>query len=166
MDRDKRFDLYRRAIDAWGANAQVAVAGEELSELYRALSRMETPSRYSEENLVEELADAFIVCEQLMVIYEVEDLVVAQLCRWMDDEVEARPVQFRRALARLMALLCDHYDRGHIDPRDLQRLLVEVYYSIGDFQDGMELTDKVFDVMDKKLARLAARLERATKKQL
>lgn len=159
MDRNSRFDLYRRAIDVQGVNTQVAVAGEELSELYRALSRLETPDRYSEENLVEELADATIVCEQLMLIYEVDDLVSAQLCHWIDSGVVTRSVQFRRALARLMGLLCDHFDRGHVDNRDLQRLLVEVYYSVGDFQGRAGLSDRVFDAMDLKLARLAVLLD-------
>lgn len=154
MDRVVRFGLYKKAFDRWGVNAQVAVAGEELSELYRALSRMETPERYSVGNLVEEMADAIIVCEQVMLIYEIDDLVEEQLDGWRAGEFKVWAVGLRRALGRLMSLLCDHFDRGHIDPRELQRLLVEVLYGIENLSGRWDLSLLVERQMGVKLARL------------
>lgn len=69
-------DLYRKAIDKWGVDAQLDMLAEECAELIHArmrLLRAEAPARAgvleaAMDHFVEELADVEIVVEQARLI--------------------------------------------------------------------------------------------------
>jgi hypothetical protein len=66
--------MLHEVIDLHGIQKQAAVAGEECTELARALFRM-YEGRFSEENLFEEAADFYIMSEQVMYWYEIHEMV-------------------------------------------------------------------------------------------
>lgn len=57
-------ELYKRAMDEWGAHLQVDKATEECAELIQALARWQL-GHDNFEDVAEELADVEIMCEQL-----------------------------------------------------------------------------------------------------
>jgi hypothetical protein len=61
--------IYQRAIKKWGETAQMLVAVEEFSELSRALVRHVSDRDRNIHNIVEEMADAEIMLEQLKLIF-------------------------------------------------------------------------------------------------
>jgi hypothetical protein len=67
-------DIFQQAIDKYGVQAQANKAIEELSELIRAISRIENEiSLDNFANLVEEMADVYIMLKQLEMIYCIEE---------------------------------------------------------------------------------------------
>lgn len=65
-------ELYRAAIDAWGEDAQLNVAIEELSELIKEICKQKRGIGVSD-NLVEEVADVEIMLEQIKQIFHIAD---------------------------------------------------------------------------------------------
>jgi len=65
----KRTDLYERAINHYGSEAQMTMAIEEMSELTKEICKTFRGS-YNEENLVDEIADVEIMLEQLKQIHD------------------------------------------------------------------------------------------------
>lgn len=61
---EEREDLYAEAQIAWGREAQLSKAAEEFSELAAAVNRLQN-DQISAEALLEEMADARIMLEQL-----------------------------------------------------------------------------------------------------
>jgi len=59
-----RWELYEKAIETWGEQAQIDVLGEECSELSAEMSRV-MRGRTDEEELAEEIADVEIMIEQM-----------------------------------------------------------------------------------------------------
>lgn len=57
-------NLYRKAIDCYGFPAQAAMAVEECSELTNAICKFRR-GRVLEDNIITEIADVMIMCEQL-----------------------------------------------------------------------------------------------------
>ncbi len=83
-------EIMKKAIDTYGANNQIDIAIEEMSELIKALLKHrrvinENPFKWNdeafkkrvaaEENVCEEIADVEIMLEQLKIIYHCHDLV-------------------------------------------------------------------------------------------
>lgn len=69
---EHRWDLYRECIEAWGIEAQEDMAIEETSELTKAiLKHRRRPSGDTISALLEEMADAEIMLEQLRAIYDI-----------------------------------------------------------------------------------------------
>jgi hypothetical protein len=67
-------DIFQQAIDKYGVQAQANKAIEELSELIRAISRIENEINLDNfANLVEEMADVYIMLKQLEMIYYIEE---------------------------------------------------------------------------------------------
>ena len=82
--------LYKEAIEQFGAANQVVVAMEEASELVQALAKI---IRYSDDeqeleklrdHIAEEMADVLIMCNQLGIIFNIESEVVT----WMDKKLD------------------------------------------------------------------------------
>lgn len=67
-------DLYELALDKWGADAQLNVAIEELSELIKEICKMKRKIGYKDD-LCEEIADVEIMCEQLRYIFSIDSEV-------------------------------------------------------------------------------------------
>lgn len=78
-----RCDTYFQALSKWGLENQLLVAIEEMSEVQKAITKLVRASEDDHEdalnNLVEEIADATIMLEQLRYIYAIEDEVAAMM---------------------------------------------------------------------------------------
>ena len=72
MEKEERLKLYERAINLWGVEAQRNTAFEEIGELTTALAR-DRRGRATKEEILTELADVTIMCEQMAVILGYED---------------------------------------------------------------------------------------------
>ena len=72
MSREERIKLYEAAISKWGVEAQRNMAFEELGELNTILAR-DRRGRATKEEILTELADVTIMCEQMAVILGFED---------------------------------------------------------------------------------------------
>ena len=72
MEKQERIRLYEKAISKWGVEAQRNMAFEELGELNTILAR-DRRGRATKEEILTELADVTIMCEQMAVILGFED---------------------------------------------------------------------------------------------
>lgn len=70
-------ETLERAIETWGEEAQLDLAGEELSELDVEFHRL-MRGRADEEDVIEEIADVMVMMEQLTLIFE-EEAIEAQV---------------------------------------------------------------------------------------
>ena len=67
------YSQLREIIDHYGVNHQKMVACEELGELIQAISKsVRYPETYDIENLKGEMADVFIVLQEMMLIHNIE----------------------------------------------------------------------------------------------
>ena len=64
MGKEERLKLYKKAIDVWGIEAQRNMVFEELGELNTVLAR-DRRGRATKEDILTELADVVIMCEQM-----------------------------------------------------------------------------------------------------
>ena len=89
---NKRDDVLKRCICEYGAPAQVDMCIEEMSELTKALLKYRTKSALAKgenvnstseiinlnkarEDIIDELADVKIMCRQMELLFQVEDVV-------------------------------------------------------------------------------------------
>lgn len=72
MNKEEKLKLYQKAIDVWGIEAQRNMAFEELGELNTALAR-DRRGRVTREEILTELADVTIMCEQLALFLGYDD---------------------------------------------------------------------------------------------
>lgn len=82
----QRESLYKAAIKKWGTTSQLYVAIEEMSEVIKALTKfMRDPDNNDNylPSIVEEVADATIMLEQLRLIFGINE----QVCEAMDAKV-------------------------------------------------------------------------------
>ena len=89
MEKEERIGLYKKAIETWGIEAQRNMAFEELGELNTILAR-DRRGRATKEEILTELADVTIMCEQMATIigfdlYEKE--MERKLIRLRDDKL-------------------------------------------------------------------------------
>ena len=66
--------LYRAALNTWGAEAQTKMVFEEIGEFMDALCKY-TRGRVPAGHVAEEIADVQIMLEQMTVLFEVESRV-------------------------------------------------------------------------------------------
>ena len=74
MDEYTEQDIFRSAIDTYGAVMQITVAFEEMSELQKELCKYLRGSG-SQENIAEEIADVEII-EQMKMLFNCEAAVL------------------------------------------------------------------------------------------
>ena len=72
MEKEERLKLYDAAITRWGVGAQKEMVYEEIGELITALAR-DSRGRTTTEELITELADVTIMCEQMAYVLGYED---------------------------------------------------------------------------------------------
>lgn len=66
--------IYNRAIEKWGEDAQILMVFEEMSELQKELCK-NWRGKDNAEQIAEEVADVEIVLAQLKMIYGIADMV-------------------------------------------------------------------------------------------
>ena len=72
MEKQDRIDLYKKAIATWGEEAQVNMLNEECGELITAVAQFKR-GRTSHHDVMTELADVFIMVEQVATMMNYED---------------------------------------------------------------------------------------------
>ena len=72
MEKQDRINLYNEALEKWGEEAQIDMLNEELGELITAVAQFKR-GRTSHHDVMTELADAFIMVEQIATIMNYED---------------------------------------------------------------------------------------------
>lgn len=65
-------EIYKKALDRWGPQLQKVVAIEEFAELIKEISHDIRWNGGNVERIVEEMADAEIMLEQLKAVFNVE----------------------------------------------------------------------------------------------
>lgn len=76
-------EIYKAAIDKYGANQQMMVAIEEMAELTKELCK-NIRGRKNKENIAEEIADVQIMLEQMKLLHDCGTAV----CFWMDEKIQ------------------------------------------------------------------------------
>lgn len=70
----EREQVLRQAIIKWGVNAQLDMAVEEAAELQKAICKLKRSNKNPEPvmvaNLLEEIADVEIMCQQLRIMFD------------------------------------------------------------------------------------------------
>ena len=61
-----------RAIETYGKDMQLTVAVEELSELIKEICKYKR-GRDNIENIIEEMADCYIMLEQIEIIFDIDE---------------------------------------------------------------------------------------------
>lgn len=79
---EQRRQIYDRAVEQWGPEAQMIVALEELSECQKELCKV-LRCKGDMEHLAEEIADATIMLEQMRHWFGLNEPV----CRKMDEKI-------------------------------------------------------------------------------
>lgn len=67
-------EVYRLALDTWGADAQTLMAFEEMSELQKELCK-HARGRDNREKISEEIADVLIMLDQMMILHDCKQAV-------------------------------------------------------------------------------------------
>lgn len=85
---DARCEVYRKAIERWG-DLQIIVAIEEMSEVIKALTKFwrcpaDECSHEQIDSIIEEVADATIMLEQLRLMFGIDN----EVCEVMDRKIE------------------------------------------------------------------------------
>lgn len=79
----ERCAVYRKAIAKYGADKQMTVAIEEMSEVIKELCKLQRGIG-NRDHLAEEIADATIVLEQMRMLFNLNQAV----CDKMDEKIE------------------------------------------------------------------------------
>ena len=82
IGHDERKAVYEKAVETWGAEAQVWMVLEEMSELQKELYKLRRGKR-DLDALADEIADVTIMLEQLRLIFRLND----QVCEHMDQKI-------------------------------------------------------------------------------
>jgi NTP pyrophosphatase (non-canonical NTP hydrolase) len=104
MDKTK---VLKEAIQTYGQNAQIDMAIEEMSELTKALLKDRRSLKSQRLEVAEEIADVLITVEQLIMIYDNEELV--------NKTVNSK-------IARLAKRLKEH-PRNHMSTYEFERTI-------------------------------------------
>lgn len=94
IDLEARQEVYRRAIETFGEEAQLWMVIEEMSELAKEICKYQRGKR-SLIDIADEIADVQIMLEQATMIFGVDDLV-----SWhMDQKVERLRERVRQKMS-------------------------------------------------------------------
>ena len=72
MEKQERLELYKEAIEKWGEDAQINMLNEECGELITAIAQFKR-GRTSHHDVMTELADVFIMVEQIASMMNYDD---------------------------------------------------------------------------------------------
>ena len=79
MNYQEVTDTYKKAIDLYGEKAQKLMAIEEMSELTKEICK-DFRGLLDREHLIEEMADVLVTIDQLMLMYEIDDVTIFNAC--------------------------------------------------------------------------------------
>ena len=79
MTYQEIIDTYKQAIELYGENAQKLMAIEEMSELTKEICK-DFRGLLDREHLIEEMADVLVTIDQLMLMYEIDDVTIFNAC--------------------------------------------------------------------------------------
>jgi len=89
---EQRAEVYKKAQEKWGVSSQITVAIEEFAELITALAkRNRNLNNASTEDIRNEIADAMVMLEHLLIIFgkeeceKIQRYKVARLKSWFKD---------------------------------------------------------------------------------
>jgi NTP pyrophosphatase (non-canonical NTP hydrolase) len=71
MEKEKRIELYQKALSKWGVLAQQKMLMEEVGELFSAIGKFDR-MRVEEKDVITELADVSIMVEQMATLFGYE----------------------------------------------------------------------------------------------
>lgn len=74
--KEDNFDVYKKAIETYGINAQLDMVIEEMSELTKEICKRKR-GKDNKEAIAEEIADVFIMIKQLQMMVGIHDSEVA-----------------------------------------------------------------------------------------
>lgn len=92
---EHRVRIYNNALTTYGAEAQMVVALEELSECQKEICKI-LRGKGDISHLAEEIADATIMLEQLRLFFLINNLV----CQKMDEKVSRLDIRLKEASGR------------------------------------------------------------------
>jgi len=72
MEKEKRIELYQKALSKWGVDAQVKMLNEEIGELLAAMGKFDR-RRVEVHDVITELADVSIMVEQMATLFGYEE---------------------------------------------------------------------------------------------
>lgn len=90
MEKEQRIELYKEAINTWGEDAQINMLNEECGELITAVAQFKR-GRTSHHDVMTELADVFIMVEQIATMMNYEDFekeLERKLIRLRDEKLK------------------------------------------------------------------------------
>lgn len=79
MNYQEVTDIYKQAIETYGARAQKLMAIEEMSELTKEICK-DFRGKLNREHLIEEIVDVIITIDQLMMMYEISEEEIVSMC--------------------------------------------------------------------------------------
>lgn len=79
MNHKEVIDTYKQAIKTYGKKAQKLMAIEEMSELTKEICK-DFRGMLDREHLIEEMADVLVTIDQLILMYEIDDVTVFNAC--------------------------------------------------------------------------------------
>lgn len=83
--------LKQQIINHYGADHQLAKAVEELTELIHVIARRQQSGQWDKVSLYEELADAYVMLDQLKLIFTKEEAVsLHDFNRILQDEMQVK----------------------------------------------------------------------------
>lgn len=90
MEKEQRIELYKEAINTWGEDAQINMLNEECGELIASVAQFKR-GRTSHHDVMTELADVFIMVEQIATMMNYEDFekeLERKLIRLRDEKLK------------------------------------------------------------------------------
>ena len=89
MNYQEVTDTYKQAIETYGVRTQKLMAIEEMSELTKEICK-DFRGQLDREHLIEEMADVIITIYQLLMMYEIGDDEIQQMCEKKMERLKER----------------------------------------------------------------------------
>ena len=81
--------ILKKAIETYGKDMQLTVAVEELSELIKEICKNKRGAD-NRKNIIEEMADCFIMLEQLAIIFDIPNHAINEVASQKISRLEKR----------------------------------------------------------------------------
>jgi NTP pyrophosphatase (non-canonical NTP hydrolase) len=95
MTYQETIDTYKKAIKTYGEKAQKLMAIEDMSELTKEICK-DFRGQLNREHLIEEMADVTITIYQLLMMYEISDKEIQQMCERKMERLKERMEDSKR----------------------------------------------------------------------